>query len=284
MKTFLPIAVVVFAAASTIASPVWAVCPTPASVSGYVPGAYVPPKVENSCSTQQIQDYWTNCRSMSATAMTCSTWSTMNAMCGSCLETKKADPKWGALILGTGIISLNVAGCADIQGSLTCAKAYEAYTGCIAVACEQVCPVTDQASFTAYNMCVQTATTGGCSSYNATVTAQCKTDASANLQQCFSFMTFQGGYDTFAPMFCSNGPPMDAGVNPDSGTGSDSGVQKDSGTAGSEPAPDSGIDDSFVRKGGCHCDSSGASPAAPAALFGFAALSVLRGLLRKRRR
>jgi hypothetical protein len=115
---------------------------------------------------------------------------------------------------------------------------------------------------------------------------QCTTDASVNLQQCFNFMTFQAGFNTFAPMFCSSGPPMDAGVEDsgvDSGSASDSGAQKDSGKPG-EAGADSGVDEGFARRAGCHCDSSGASPAVPSALFGLFFVSVFRGLFGRNRR
>lgn len=248
--------------APLLASSARAACPTPGSVSGFVPPAYKSPLMENSCDSTQISDYYTSCLGTNATQQACTTWTQANAACGSCLSTARNAAQWGALIEGNGIVSLNIGGCADIQGNLGCAKAYEIADACLSLACDAVCPVTDQASFTLYQQCITSASSGGCASYTQSRNAACDADT-GTLGLCFGLQTFQQGYAQLAPMFCSTGAG-DAGADSgsddasafDSGSKTDSGPKdagKSDGSTGAE------VDDGFGKKAGCHCDTVGST-------------------------
>jgi MYXO-CTERM domain-containing protein len=257
-----------------------AACPTPADVSMFMPPPYVPPNQMMACTQMQIDDYWTNCRDpITASAMKCQMWGMNNKNCGLCLESKRADPKWGPLVYGTGVIFLNVAGCADLQGFPACAKAYEKQNACESAACDQVCPVMDQQTFMDWQKCVQTADTGGCKSYADATQMACAIDASA-LQTCINIMSFKSGYDTFAPMFCGgvandggvDGSDMDSSIS-DSGPMDAS--KKDSSTMNPDSGTGAEVED-ILPKTGCHCDSSEGGGSGTAVLTGLVALALLR--------
>lgn len=235
------------------------------------------------CTSQQISDYFTNCLDTNATSMTCSTWTMSNMSCGACIGSKKSDSKWGPVLAATGYVSLNIAGCADIQGFMSCATAYEALDGCLVAACDSVCPVTDQTSFQQWQQCRTTASTGGCASYNTAEQSACAADG--GLAQCFGFQTFQSGYDTITPMFCLDTSAPDGGTGNDSGapdSGADSGASKDAGKGDSGAGADAG-DDTFVKKGGCHCGTVDGDPGVlPTAIGAVLAVGAL--VRRKKRR
>jgi hypothetical protein len=278
----------------SVASSAHAVCPTPASVQNFQPPAYIPPIQQNVCSMQQISDYYSNCLDpMQSSQMKCTTYTTNNKTCASCLDTPKMSNMWGALVQGNGVVSINVAGCADIQGYPNCAKAYEAAQACESAACDQVCPVMDQQSFMAWQQCVQTADAGGCASFVNAKNNACQADA-GNLAQCFNFMSFQAGYQQLAPMFCASGmggmdagatdsgsPPDDSGTGFDSGsTGKpDSGSKSDSGASGADAG-----DDFIPPNKGCHCnEASGSTGVGESTMVAFAVASILRARLKRKR-
>jgi len=264
-----------------------AVCPTPADVTNFMPPLYVPPNQQQVCSQQQISDYYTNCLdAVQATQMKCSMFTMNNTSCTKCLSSMRTDPKWGATVIGNGLVTINVAGCADIEGFKSCAQAWEATQACESAACDMVCPVMDNQSFMQWQQCVGTAVAGGCKKYADAQTMACSSDAAA-LQMCTSFMGFQQAYNQIAPIFClsqsmpdagtsDGGPDMDSSVI-DSGA-KDSGAKYDSGN----PGVDAGSIDDFVKPG-CHCDTSGGNgEQGLAAMLGFALVAALRPRNKKR--
>jgi hypothetical protein len=182
-------------------------CPTPADVSTFMPPAFVPPTpAKNVCNMTQIQGYWDNCRDqMTMSQMKCTSWGMANDMCAKCIETNETDASWGPLVIGNGIISLNISGCIALKGDMACAKAWQDRDNCTSAACDMQCPVMDQQSFMDWQKCVQTATTGGCKKYNDAVTMKCSTEAGSALAECRSFNTFKDGYFAYAPLWCGGG-------------------------------------------------------------------------------
>jgi hypothetical protein len=127
-----------------------------------------------------------------------------NMTCAKCVETSYQDQSWGPLVIMTGFIELNVAGCVALQGDLSCAKALEALDACTGAACDQQCPVMDSQSYMDWQKCVQTATVGGCKMYDNNALSACAADVSTASTTCHNFMDFKSGVFLYVPMFCSS--------------------------------------------------------------------------------
>jgi hypothetical protein len=184
------------------------VCPTPDSMAamGFTP-MYVPPNPASSaCNDAAIAGYWDNCRKMGATQQMCTAWVMANMPCATCLESARTDAAWGPLVIGNGVISLNIPGCVALKGDNNCAQAYEALDGCQRAACDMICPVMDNQSFADWQKCTQTASTGVCKTYNDGVTMKCLGDASAAYNACRNgWNSFDTGYPIYAKIFCGAG-------------------------------------------------------------------------------
>lgn len=192
-----------------------AMCPTPTPLVNFMPPAYVPPKPAQSvCTQQQIQGFWDNCRNLgTATQQTCTTWSGANAACYGCVFSMQGDSSWGAMIYRNNISFVNTAGCLDLLGDKTCAKASEDLSACEAAACDKMCPVTDffaadhGSTLADWQKCSSTVTMGGaCQSFVDAVNMKCNVDAGSTAT-CFGQQgdTFQTLYFKLAPIFCTSG-------------------------------------------------------------------------------
>jgi hypothetical protein len=192
-----------------------AMCPTPTPLMNFMPPAYVPPKpLQSVCTQQQIQGFWDNCRNLgTSTAQTCMTWSNANAACYGCVFSMQNDSTWGAMIYRNNISFVNTAGCLDLLGDKTCAKASEDLTACEAAACDKMCPVTDffaadhASTLADWQKCSSTVTMGGdCTSFVNAVNMKCNADAGSTAT-CFGQQgdTFQTLYFKLAPIFCTSG-------------------------------------------------------------------------------
>lgn len=192
-------------------------CPSPKTdISGFMaPMMAIPPITPSSvCSDVQLAAYWQACRVPPASG--CAAWRTANMACDKCLESNDTDPKWGVLVYGSGqyvvngIVQANYDGCLTILGATQCANDDFAANMCTKYACEEQCPVTDQTSYNAYSMCVQSASSGACKMYSSKVSPSCTAgDAGAAVTACKG-SNFQDYYNKIAPIFCG-GAPSDAG-------------------------------------------------------------------------
>lgn len=92
-----------------------------------------------------------------------------NKDCGACLLTPSSAAKYGPVISADGLVSVNLAGCIAIkEGDLSangCGAKFQALNQCGDEACAANCPVTDDASFAAYQKCTQAAEAGACSKF-----------------------------------------------------------------------------------------------------------------------
>lgn len=176
-------------------------CPTPADVSGLMPTQPTPPKpAAKACQQADYAGYWTACRDAAATAKTCQDWGTAHDTCAKCLESAEADASWGPLVIGGGIIKINLAGCYSLVGESGCATAYSNLDQCRALGCGQQCPVTDNASFAQYQACVKTVSGAGCKKYADTLNTACNPDS--GIAKCNVGSDFQTSFYAVGPIFC----------------------------------------------------------------------------------
>jgi len=182
-------------------------CPTPANVMNFMPPAFVPPNApKNVCLQAQTQGYWDNCRDPgTATIQKCTAWGMANMSCATCIESSRNDPSWGPLVIGNGVLHLNVAGCVALRGDLPCARAIEKLDACNQAACDMQCPVVDTQSFMDWQKCVATATATGCKSYDDDVKMTCVADTGTAYTICRNYNDFKTGYFLYGPMFCGSG-------------------------------------------------------------------------------
>lgn len=178
-------------------------CPTPADVTGFTPGTMTPPHgAQKVCQSGDYAAYFTACLDeQTATTQTCQNWSAAHQTCADCIASNANDAQWGAVVFGTGIVSVNAAGCLELVGATACSKATSAIDQCIGAACDLQCPVTDTASFTLYEQCVKTADAGGCKTYSTAADAACDVDANAAIAKC-SGADFQAMFLNVGPVFC----------------------------------------------------------------------------------
>ncbi len=142
----------------------------PSSVSKYVPKWTAPTSAhQNLCTAAQAQKFYDDCFDpILSSAAACTTFQTNNAACFACVYTLETDPQWGPVVDHGAYASVNVAGCIAVAETcnLPCAKAIQAREGCSSTSCNSVnCPITTQASFTAFNTCVTNADKCLCKGY-----------------------------------------------------------------------------------------------------------------------
>lgn len=141
-----------------------------------------------------------------------------NQTCGTCLLTNSSAAKYGPLISGEGVISINYAGCIALKDNNVtadgCGAKYQALGQCSTEACATNCPVSDDASFAAYQKCAQKAEEGAaCSKFAGD--AACVDDlvkAGGAAEDCdISGGDFISNAKKYGIMFC-------AGLTGDGGT------------------------------------------------------------------
>lgn len=198
------------------------------------------------CSSQQLNDYYTNCwNAQTKNTNNCNAWKTANPACLSCMYSNELGDagSWSTIInTGTGVVYPNTGGCIALELNDTSA------TGCGAKAwfaldcqddtCAPSCPIDPNnvnASFQAYNACLQQAAQEGCKSLLA---AECDlSDAGSVLTACdiTSNATFQTKFFAIGAVMCG-GYPADAGTDAGSDAGSDAGL--DAGSDASDASAD----------------------------------------------
>jgi hypothetical protein len=201
-------------------------CPTPVDETNFTPPAYKHAKTAlGACSASDISGFDTACLSSTATSTTCQTYQTAHATCASCLTSKSTDSTWGPLVVWNGVQSLNVAGCIELTNpsDTACPQVLESSDECTHAACDSVCPITDQTTFTAWQTCAQTADAQACGKY-ATPANNCYggDDAAAtNVCNLSNYNnSFEAAFVAVAQVFCGGG---DAGTTPSDSGAADTG-------------------------------------------------------------
>ncbi len=188
-------------------APFTGMCPTPLDVSNYVPPPYVPPHpVTNECTSVQVKDFYDNCfNPNTASSQKCAMFTQANMACASCIQSARSDAQWGAIVIGNGLVTLDVAGCVHLNGDVPCAKALEARDACTWAACDLQCPIVDTQSFQAWTKCAQTSLAGGCKKYSDAVEMTCSKSMGSAFSVCSNFQDFATGVLKFGTLFCSGG-------------------------------------------------------------------------------
>jgi hypothetical protein len=208
-------------------------CPTPADISTWTPPAYKHAKHDlTACTAQNLADFDTNCVNASTKSTSaCKTWETANATCTACLVSLSTDSTWGPLYKDNGSYQLNIGGCLELTdpSGATCASAQEAAELCGHAACDGPCPVTDQASFTAWQQCLQTADADACGQYVTPANNCLSAETAAAAQVCVPSQssTFESVLLAMAPVFCGGG-----GSDGGAGDGGTTDAASDGGDAG----------------------------------------------------
>jgi hypothetical protein len=190
----------------------------PGDVETYQPGAYLSATAawQGVCRQDLISGFYDACLGAQATLATCTAFKSDRtaARCAECILTPDDQSNYGPLIDHGTFITANVAGCIELTdpAGLSCAKKLQALSGCELAACEANCPVEDEASRAAYDVCVGQADGAGCQSYEMAASCIGSEGDSGLVASCL-IPTFAEFYDAVVPLFC--GPPrVDGGVAP----------------------------------------------------------------------
>jgi hypothetical protein len=105
---------------------------------------------------------------------------------------------WAVMATAAGDLEINMAGCEEILGEVSCAPAMQQEFLCEYGACVNNCAITDASSFSGLFICMSNALAGACSSKHSA--AQCLKDPS-NTSAC-SGSGFQAQFVAVAKVFC----------------------------------------------------------------------------------
>jgi hypothetical protein len=203
-----------------------AVCPMPSDVSKWPVPEYRHAKHQpTACSAQAISDFDAACLASTSSMAACSTYQTANTTCYACLVSQVTDATWGPVYLANNVYQANIGGCIELAdpANATCAQVQETASLCEHAACDSQCPVSSQASFTAYQECTAAADQEGCSQY-VTQASNCLVaeDAGAAAVCAPTTTSFDAFFLAIAPLFCSGstdggtseaGGPIEAGTD-----------------------------------------------------------------------
>jgi hypothetical protein len=184
-------------------------CP-PVDVSSFSPPPYHAANPPRAACTQDLVDaFYAACLAGSSTDQTCAPFSATgdasHKACAACILSQDTDPTYGPLVQHKGTVSLNLSGCIEVrdaQNGLACAKAYQSSADCDDAACAAKCPVTDDASFTAYKACTQAAASNGCKAYTLGISCAAGEADGGPASVCFAGQSFQDLYKSIVPVFC----------------------------------------------------------------------------------
>ena len=175
---------------------------SPRDMKDYSYPSYKPARhVTNACTEQAIQKYYAECYATASCAAFESSGSL--SQCGACLTpTALSSSSYGPLLkMGTStayFYETNVAGCEELVGEVNCAPKMQAEFLCEYYACEDSCPITDNASYNSLFQCMSTAQASSCASLRTA--ANCLT-SSAHVAAC-SGSTFEAQFLAIAKVFC----------------------------------------------------------------------------------
>jgi hypothetical protein len=143
----------------------------PSSAADWSP-AWVPPTgaSQGLCAPQDIADLYAACFGADATDDTCSSYEDNSPTCASCVLSSSTDSSWAAIVVFADTTVVNEPGCLDLvdPAESACAQAAESQTECEHALCDSSCPVSDTASFDAWQQCAADADEGACGGYDGT--------------------------------------------------------------------------------------------------------------------
>jgi hypothetical protein len=213
-------------------------CTAAASTSGYTPPTYVPAVAHQGvCTTAQIAAFIAACGFDNGSTTACATWAQANAgdagnTCGLCiLAPMNNGGTWlDPLLKATPFdVVPNYAGCiqlTDATHGTACGTAFNNLNGCDGVACDMACA--DATAADAFDNCITTVNSAGCSQYNTAQNNACATDfddagdPTASILACFPSVASQDQDDDFnyiVNLICGSGAT-------DGGTPSDGGAEQ----------------------------------------------------------
>ncbi len=196
----------------------------PADVSTFQPPTYAPASGERQglCTQTQIDAIYQSCLGSSATQAGCDMIIGMGASasdlaCSACVFSQDSDTTHGPIIDRGSTVAINLPGCVELldPNGLACAKSLQAADRCEVDACSANCPVSDAASLSLYDGCIDTAAAGGCKTFEMeTGCADGELDGGP-AAACFAGTTFLAQYDAIVALFCGAPPAVgDAGAMP----------------------------------------------------------------------
>ncbi len=141
----------------------------PSSAAGWAP-TWVPPSgaSQGACAPQDLANLYAACFGAEASDASCSAYESDNPTCASCVLSDSTDPSWGAVVVFADTTAVNQPGCLALvdPASSACAQAAESQTECEHDLCDASCPVSDAASFAAWQECAAEADRGACGGYD----------------------------------------------------------------------------------------------------------------------
>jgi hypothetical protein len=232
-------------------------CPTPGDLSTWTPPPLKPTKgLAGACTADEIAGYDNACLATGASQGTCAAFATAHKTCNTCLVSKSTDPQWGALVAFAGVWSINLGGCMSVVAPTdTCAKSIQDVDFCDHTACDGVCVVTDDPSFTQWKTCQANAEAQGCLQYATAANCFNSDDAGTT---CTSGEVFDAGtpfentFRNVATILCGGGDggagdagstdagPGEAGPPGDSGQGDTGPGEAGPGEAGTDAGSEDG--------------------------------------------
>jgi hypothetical protein len=171
-------------------------------VSSYTAAPLVPPRPpENSCTQQQLSDFYDACVSLTGTMTKCTLLRQANVVCSQCLVSAATDPTWGPIV-STPSWDFDIAGCVALvtgdASSTGCASAIAAARGCEDAACT-TCEWTPGHDPSEREQCIQEADVGACAKY---ANAECDLSSDPTAV-CRVSRTSSASFVAFASVFCS---------------------------------------------------------------------------------
>jgi hypothetical protein len=176
----------------------------------------------SACTAEQIGGYWSSCVKNGDPA--CAAYRDANLLCFGCIESTSASTASGAItwFADYGFYFFNVGGCIALERgeppSSGCGFAYQRYSECAALSCEQVCTYDTEAAFDEFGKCYRSAGGSTCGKYRAGYDVDCADiDVDPTIQVCFGEGRTDVEYFTdLAKVFCGGAAPdggTDAGID-----------------------------------------------------------------------
>lgn len=143
----------------------------PSSAAGWSP-QWVPPTgaAQGQCTAQDLANLYAACFGSDATYDTCSAYQSSSPACASCVLSASTDASWGPVVVFGDTTVVNQSGCLALvdPSAVACAESAQAQTECEHAVCDASCPVSDAASFAAWQQCQADADQSACADYDGT--------------------------------------------------------------------------------------------------------------------
>jgi hypothetical protein len=190
-------------------APVTGSC-APGTLAGFVPTAPPPTGAsQGACTPDLIQAVYDGCLGPSSSNTAC-TNADPTGNCYRCIFTDQVNTSWGPIVSAGGLAQINTGGCLELLEpcNSACATAIEEDLQCEQYACGTNCPITTQASTTAYGNCansIDSCDPNGCAAY--AVGAECAGNVIGSHPGTVCFENennFEAAFLAIAPIFCGN--------------------------------------------------------------------------------